>query len=171
VYDTASAPVGSSREKPLSSVSFQRHASIIQRFAEYPGKTSAAFLEQILSEQNSREDFRQSPEIIVADGTASVRVTLRLPKGQSGSPIFAITGGRCIYVAPGDDREWILDVVPDADESAATVSVLTKGEIVEYPLTVIPSVSGAVPAGLDTNTYSEFTRIAHEVIERKKRSE
>ncbi|HBG08301.1 MAG: hypothetical protein A2075_11655 [Geobacteraceae bacterium GWC2_58_44] len=122
------------REPRSRSISFSRRKSVLELFRAHAGERSAAALGRLF--QRSDDIFVQEPPVLLSDGSAALRLTIRTSSEES--PQFAIFEGNCTGLKVGDDGAWILEIVPARGSLAATVTVLSGGEMIEFPLAVAP---------------------------------
>jgi hypothetical protein len=150
----------------MGEVQFRRLESTLERFRARVGEHTPDALAGIF-ECAGNGEFRQEPRIILADGAAVARVTYRQTGTIDRVRSFYITGGHCSSTRLSDSGEWVLEVVPAAGALAASLTVVTTDEIVEYPLTVTPPLdlfNGSKTPDED-HAVAEFVRIANERAE------
>ncbi|KAF0219903.1 MAG: hypothetical protein FD174_1627 [Geobacteraceae bacterium] len=138
----SSSPSSSSSPSPPRSgpVSFRRLEGVLDRFRAHAGERTRDALGRLFAPVGGRE-FRQEPEVVLADGVAEVRVAIR-PAGE-GEEVdsFIIRGAHCSSLLRGDAGEWLLALVPERGTLTASVTAKTGQAMVEYPLTVAPPLS------------------------------
>lgn len=160
----ASREPSPSREagKVTSQVQFRRLESPLERFRTYAGERTPVALAGLFEPAGNGE-FRQEPGILLADGVAVARVTYSQTGTIDRVRSFYITGGHCSSTWLSDSGEWVLEVVPAAGALAASVTVLTAEEIVEYPLTVAPPLDLYKRSKRtdEDDAIAEFVRIAN----------
>lgn len=138
------------------SASFDRKESVLDRMRAYKGeKTREAVTALFIQTDPS---FSQEPSILLSNGTATARVTLRVPNRKGELPKFSITGGHCVSAQLSDQGVWILVIQPNPGTMATSVTVLSGGTMVEYPLTVAP------PLNLLDPQKAEIIEIEYAVI-------
>lgn len=116
-------------------------AAVADRFRTYEGEKSPMILTALFKKEVSTV-IRQAPPIAVSDGTAAVTVVAELP-ASSSSPNVALSNARLVSIKKDESgAKWTIRVIPARDASRAAITILNGASSVEYPLTVIPPVSG-----------------------------
>ncbi len=115
---------------------FNRPESVLERFRSYKGEKNRLILGNMF--RRSDATFTQDPPILLADGTARARITIRGPTSGDQSPTFLVSGGQCVDLRQQDNGVWSLDIMPDRGSYATSVTILTESSMVEYPLAVAP---------------------------------
>ena len=137
VSPPAPAPVPQEKDE-LKQVAL---AAVADRFRTYEGEKSPMILTALFKKEVSTV-IRQAPPIAVSDGTAAVTVVAELP-ASSSSPNVALNNARLVSIKKDESgAKWTISVIPARDASRATITILSGANSVEYPLTVIPPVSG-----------------------------
>lgn len=116
--------------------SFQRRESVLEKFRAYTGQKNRAALGRMF--QQSDPSFSQAPPVLLADGTSSARVTIRIFSRGDQLPVFSVSGGHCKSAHPSNSGAWVLEIVPKSGSLSTSVTVLAGGSMIEYPLTVAP---------------------------------
>jgi hypothetical protein len=119
--------------------SFSRLESVLERFRSYKGEKNRITLGNLF--RRSDAGFTQDPAVLLSNGTAQARVTVRVSAQGDQAPSFMVSGGKCVGVEITDNNTWLFDIVPDRGSSATSVTILTEKSMVEYPLTVAPPLS------------------------------
>ena len=122
-------------ETPRILVSSAR-SSVLDSFRRYVGERTPAALAGLFERHDAM--FRQEPSVLLSNGTAALRLTVRVGKPSEQAPQFFITRGACTGLNYNDDGAWELEIIPERGILAATVTVLTGSEMIEYPLAVAP---------------------------------
>jgi hypothetical protein len=120
----------------VETASFERRESVLERFRNYSGEKTRAALESLFMRQDPA--FLQDPAVILSDGVAVAGITLQLSVREGESPKFAVSGGQCIAARMTGRGVWILEILPNRGSLATSITVLSEGKMVEYPLTVAP---------------------------------
>jgi hypothetical protein len=110
--------------------------SVIERFRLFTGERTVKNLTALFSRE-SGETFSQSPAIAIADGKATVKLTITKVAGDR-APNFAFNSAHYVSLTRFDDGEWEVEVRPDAGAVSASVTMLLNGSLQEFPLTVTP---------------------------------
>jgi hypothetical protein len=103
----------------------------------------------------------------LSDGSASLRLTVRLPRRAERAPQFFISEARCSSLKiVNNDGVWLLEIVPNAGSLSASVTVLVGSEMIDYPLAVAPpqELFDEKTAG---NHEVEYVRTANRLAVRK----
>jgi len=142
------------------STNFDRRESVLDKMRAYKGeKTREAMTALFIRTDPS---FSQEPSIVLSDGTATARVTLRVPSRKGELPKFSISGGHFVSVRMSDNGTWILEILPNPGTLATSVTVLSGGTMVEYPLTVAPPLNLLDPQKTDIIEI-EYVVLANEL--------
>ena len=110
--------------------------SVLERFRLFQGEKTVKNLVALFSRE-STASFSQSPAIAIADGTASVVLTISKVAGDR-APNFAFNSARYVSLTRVGDGEWEVEVRPEPGVLKASVSMLANGSLQEFPLTVTP---------------------------------
>jgi hypothetical protein len=148
IFSFFSAPV--SAEDPLPSTrpgsvtvqaqaSFTRLESVLERFRSFKGVKNRIALVNLFKRSDAA--FTQEPAVLLSDGIAQARVTIRVSAHGEQAPSFMVSGGKSVSVQMTDNNTWLFDIVPDRGSSATSVTILSEKSMVEYPLTVAPPLS------------------------------
>jgi len=152
-------PPDSVSPAPLSS-GFDRRESVLDRFREFKGEKTKEALSALFVRMDPA--FTQEPSILLSDGSATARVSLRVPYRKGDTPRFSISGGRVITVRAADNGLWILEILPERGSMATSVTVLSGGTMTEYPLTVAPPLNLLDPRRLEV-VEIEYAVLANEL--------
>ncbi len=139
--DTASGVADSVRKPETEytprTITFSRRKSVLDSFHAYTGGHTPDAMARLF--EVSDEMFIQQPTVLLSDGVASLRLEVRAGDQSSGrAPQFFISGGNCTALEINDGGAWVLEIVPEKGSLATSVTVLTGGEMIEYPLAVAP---------------------------------
>jgi len=115
--------------------------SVLDKFRLFEGEKTPQSLIALFS-RDSGGSYSQSPAIAIADGKASVRLTIS--KVADKSPRFTFNAARYVSLAQVGDGEWEVEVVPERGALKASVNMLASGIVQEFPLTVAPRANVAV---------------------------
>jgi hypothetical protein len=142
-------------------LTFSRRRSVLDAFRSYSGVRTPAALARLFVRDDSM--FRQEPPLLLSDGTTPLRLTVRTSDRHERSPQFFISGGSCTALEVADDGAWELEIVPDRGSMAATVTVLTGSEMIEFPLAVAPPLElfDATRAGSGEAEYVRAANALH----------
>lgn len=119
---------------------FRRMEGALDRFCGHAGEWTPEALERVFAPVGDGE-FRQEPSLFVTDGSAQMRVIFRVPREGEKVTCFLVRGAHCTSARIVGHGEWLLELVPHEGVTAASVTVQTTREMVEYPLTVVPPLA------------------------------
>lgn len=148
-------------EEVSGSLIFARRENLIKRFSARSGERTSATLARLL--EPGEADVIQEPLLLLSNGTASLRLTVRAHGHGEHAPQFFISGSRCIDVKTGENGTWILEIIPERGTLAASVMVLAGREVIEYPLSVAPPLE-LFNTGSASLELVEFVRAANELV-------
>lgn len=117
-------------------VVFASVPSILSRFLDYEGKRNPPALQALYSDARA-EWVRQIPWIVMSDGVTPVRVVVSGIKAV-GKVDLLVAGAKLLGSEFSEDGALAIEVVPDRGTWEASLHVLLPGQLVEYPLTVVP---------------------------------
>ena len=144
-----------------SQVSFHRMESVLERFRSFTGERSRSTLGNLFRRKDAA--FTQDPAVLLSDGTAQVRVTVRISTQGELSPSFMVAGGQCVGVNMKNNNAWVLDIVPDRGSSATSITILSENSMVEYPLAVAPPLNIFDAKKADASLV-EYVETANELV-------
>lgn len=124
--------------KPDSSsrgIAFSHRKSVLELFRTYSGERTPAALARLF--ERGDDMFLQEPPVLLSDGTAALRLTVRESVRDERGPMFFISGGSCIGLK-NDDGTWMLEIVPERGSLETSVTLLSGGEKIMFPLAVAP---------------------------------
>jgi hypothetical protein len=140
---------------------FSRKESLLDRFTALSGERTAAALARLLPHIGA--DFRQDPPLLISDGTAMLRLSVRVMGRGPEVQQFSISGGNCTELKVGENGTWILEIIPERGVLTASVTVLAGRDVIEYPLAVAPPLE--IFNALDAKPcLMEFVRAANELV-------
>jgi len=148
-----------------ASAGFDRRESVLDRMREFKGKKTREALAALFVRMDPA--FSQEPSVLLSDGSATARVTLRVPYRKGETPTFSISGGHCVTALTTDNGLWILEILPDRGSMATSVTVLSGGTMTEYPLTVAPPLNLLDPRKVEI-VEIEYAVLANEVAAARK---
>ena len=111
--------------------------SVLERFRLFTGEKTPKNL-VALFDRDPGAPFSQFPPVCVADGKASVRVSIPKVTGDK-DPNFTFNHASYLSLKQAGDGEWQVVVRPDKGALKASISMLTDGGQQEIPLTVSPA--------------------------------
>jgi hypothetical protein len=111
--------------------------SVLEKFRLFSGEKTPKTL-VALFDKDPGAPFSQSPAVCIADGKASVQVTVQKVSGEK-APNFGFNSAHYRSLKQSGDGEWLIEVTPDNGALSASISMLADGVQQEFPLTVSPS--------------------------------
>jgi hypothetical protein len=138
--------------------SFDRKESVLDRFRAFTGKKTKTALEGLFTRWDPV--FRQDPAVLLSDGKAVARITLRLQGRAGDPPVFSLSGGHCVSAKMTDTGNWILEILPKRGSLATSLTVAFSGQMTEYPLTVAPPMDLFEPGNADRAVF-DYVRTAN----------
>lgn len=118
------------------------YGSVLDRFRTYQGEKTPETMIALFTKAVS-PTIHQVPAVAICDGKATVRVTVDLAAIKGTSTNFALTGAKMVSLKKEDGSgSWVLDALPQMNTLKATVTILSSGSVIEFPLTVVPPVAG-----------------------------
>ena len=150
--------VADNTPRPLT---FSHRPSVLDAFRSYSGERTPAALAGLF--KRSDDMFRQEPPLLLSDGTAALRLTVRAGNHSEKAPQFFISGGTCVDLNSSETGEWELAIVPERGTLLSTVTVLIGSEMIEYPLAVAPpqELFDTVKAGVGE---AEYVAVANRLV-------
>jgi hypothetical protein len=131
----------------------EQRKPVAYRFRDFTGgKTFSAFT-ALFSEIDP--SCRQTPPVVVADGTRFAEVVVAgLNKGNR-TPRCTVSGGRLVAAQPGARQEWVLVVQPGENEWNVRIHCAAAHRTIEIPLIAAPAIE--IPyqtlAGINERTF------------------
>jgi len=110
--------------------------SVIEKFRVYSAEKTPQKLAALFAEDDAAP-FSQDPAIAIADGKATVTVTISHVPGEK-APNFSFNHARYVSLQQAGDGEWLLEVRPDKNAVRANITMTVEGVQQEIPLTVAP---------------------------------
>ncbi|NVN99210.1 MAG: hypothetical protein HXX17_07800 [Geobacteraceae bacterium] len=135
------------------------YKSTLQLFREFKEEKTPKSLIALFAEV-SMPGFAQNPPIVIADGETPVKITLVMRQTENESPKFMLNGAKTLNLSgEGEDViTWTIEALPKKGAVEAVLTVIDGKAVMEFPLTVVPSVSPVMTKGkalseADFNTY------------------
>jgi hypothetical protein len=117
--------------------------------------------------ERSDDMFTQEPPLLLSDGSATLRLTVRIRKRSERAPQFFISEATCTDLKIGtNDGVWVLELLPRAGSLTASVTVLTGSEMIDFPLAVAPPL-GLFDEAVARDGEVEYVRAANRLISGK----
>lgn len=132
----ATSPKGE-EAKPVTGYTAVREP--LERFREFAGQRNPGNLLALLAQEGSGK-FLQEPAIALSDGKKAVKITVEAPKSAKDSPKFILNGATLRSLKRGEGNAWVIRAMPKGRVCQASLDIVTDGTMVEFPLTVVPSV-------------------------------
>lgn len=131
--------------KKADKIKVTTYAGILDLFRTYKGERSPAIFTALFSNEISPA-IHQEPAVVLSDGTTPVKILVKLAASGDRSPNFSLNGAKLLSLKKGDPSTWIVEALPKAGVMQATLTILTEGDLIEYPLTLAPVVAGVSSA-------------------------
>lgn len=112
-------------------------ASVLERFLSWKGETTLANLAPLFQGRGG-EWVKQAPAVGSSDGVTPVR--LEIDPGWRGEnpPSFALKGVSMKGFSTSGETGWVLELIPAAGATGASVTMEMDDASVEIPLVVVP---------------------------------
>lgn len=124
-----------------SHLSYRRHLGALARFQALSELVTEEDLRGVFSEDPSSA-VRQDPPVLLSDGVAKAVISIS-DLGMEPAKQFILRGVHAVSVRKGETGgEWQIEVVAESGGAEASLFLLTETEVHEYPLTVVPPLSG-----------------------------
>ena len=143
-------------------IAFNRRKSVRELFRDYAGERTQAALADLF--RRNDDMFLQEPQVLLSDGSASLRLAIRTPGDPS--PRFFIYNGNCTGLRIGEQGDWLLEIVPVRGSMAASVTVLSGEETIEFPLAIAPPLELFDQAGAEAGV-AEYVDLANRLASRQ----
>ncbi|WP_054691608.1 hypothetical protein [Geotalea toluenoxydans] len=88
---------------------------------------------------DEKATVKQDPPILLADGKANLKLTVRNPQGKH-APNFALKKAKLVSLKVASNSTWVVVAKPEKGAYDASVTMLVDDTAVEMPLTVAPKV-------------------------------
>ncbi|MCM2359162.1 MAG: cohesin domain-containing protein [Geobacteraceae bacterium] len=111
----------------------------LERFREFTGERTPGRLIALLAPEGSGK-FVQEPAVAFSDGKKAVRITVEAPGSVKSPPQFILNGATLGSLRKGKGNTWVLRARPKGGVCRASLDIVNDGSMVEFPLTVAPSV-------------------------------
>ncbi len=117
------------------------YIGIAERFRVYQGaRTPAAMV--ALFQKPITDSVRQEPAIVVNDGKSGFKLLLALASGSMTAPNFALTGAKLVSLKnAGGPGRWLVEATPQKNAQKVSVTIVTGGSFIEYPVTSVLPVA------------------------------
>jgi len=117
------------------------YVGIAERFRVYQGpRTPVAMVG--LFQKPITGSVRQEPAIVVNDGKSGFKLFLELTSGSVTAPNFALTGAKLVSLkSAGGPGRWLVEATPLKNVQKASVTIVTGGSFIEYPVTSVPPIA------------------------------
>ncbi|HEU0265652.1 MAG TPA: hypothetical protein VFR01_08005, partial [Geobacterales bacterium] len=126
--------VGGKQGQPPAPTRLVPLKSVLERFKEYDGERSMAIFRSFIAASGT---VSQEPYPALSDGQGVVR--LKIPGDATApAPAFAVKGARIVGMKRIDRGGWQVEVLPLKGVTAASVTILGREALSEYPLVVAP---------------------------------
>jgi hypothetical protein len=127
--------------------------SVLERFKNYSGPREPSSLAALFTAPATAKVI-QKPELVLSDGSSTIKITLDASLSGETAPSFAVIGGALISSKHDTTGAWLLEVLPEAGTLNCTLMVLTAQGSTEYPLTTAPPLSAEMD--LSPQGFADF---------------
>ena len=111
------------------------YKSVLSFFKEFKGTRSNKRLLALFANA-AYPDLKQIPEIVIADGKSTVKISVAsIPTAHA--PSFIINGGELVSLSSGPDT-YIFEILPKRNALDVSVTIVVKNDVIVIPLTVAP---------------------------------
>ena len=116
------------------------YPSVSEKIRTYPEKLT---MEKLLAlfELPQKAPYVQSPRIVLSDGKASVRLTVRLGVDGKEAPSFALEHAKLLSLKQGEGGEWLIEALPAVNTNEAALTASLEASSIRIPLTVAQPLS------------------------------
>lgn len=125
----------------------QVNRSILEWFRLFRGERTPDSLKKLFTAE-APSLLIQKPSIAISDGTSTVTLSFTPEQGTETSPNFALSGARLLSINRVKGV-WVIEALPAKESIQASLTVLSGGTMVEYPITVIPPAAGITASETD----------------------
>ena len=144
---TATGALAAAAVEPASVI------SILERFKNYSGPRTPSTLAALFTAPASAKVI-QKPDLVLSDGSSSIKITIDASVAGGTAPSFAVIGGTLASSKHDATGAWLLDVLPDKGTLTCTLVVLSEKGTTEYPLTTAPPLSAELD--LSVQGFADF---------------
>ena len=137
------------------------YKSVLQRFKEFEGERTIKAYTALFAVEGP-PGFTQTPPIAVADGIATVVLTVGSGATDQRAPNFALKGAKIITLKSADEGVWVVEAKPEKGVVAAILTVIRGNGVAEYPLTVTPPVDLKTDKSDTAVSEADFSRFLKE---------
>lgn len=159
---SAPGPAPSAENKPIEDKKVREttYKSVLETFRTYTGEKFPAILTGFF-EKNNGAPVRQEPVVALSDGTTPLKLAVTLNTGGDASPNFALNGARMVSLyRDASPNTWIVEVVPPVGAMEVDLTIMTRDEIIYYPLALAPPVAGVSAVESDFVAFLADSRLA-----------
>ena len=129
------------------------YQSVLEKFREYKGERTPQALMALFAAGNGT----QEPSIALSDGKATIKVIVELnPNGENNN--FLLDGVSLVSVSMinKEKNSWIVELLPDARSTEATISIPRNNQWSVMPLTVAPPLDIAIDKSAGKLNEADF---------------
>jgi hypothetical protein len=144
----ATAPAFSGPEKR-----FHSQEEIVAAIGRLPQPWTVAAIKAIFLKPASASQVRQIPPVTIADGKS--RVSLYLPKALSQKmPTVGVQGCTLGSIWDAGEQGWEVELVTRKEIWPATALLLGEGDLIQFPVVIVPVLAITAPASDDATIPS-----------------
>ncbi|ACM21006.1 hypothetical protein Geob_2656 [Geotalea daltonii FRC-32] len=159
VHRPTSAPEAKQEaEAKASALKIEPPENILGRFNGYKGEMTSKALIQLFA-VDEKATVKQDPPILLADGKANLKLTVRNPQGKH-APNFALKKAKLVSLKVASNNTWVVVAKPEKGVYDASITMLVDDTAVEMPLTVAPKVDIDLDKSgkIDDNDFKIFLK-------------
>lgn len=136
------------------------YRAVSERFKDFSGPWSAEDIAGLFQPE-AGQLVRQEPAVALSDGAAAVTLRVALPANVREMPRFSLRNAALLTLEQSDDGVWSIGVKPHKGTIDASITVLSDGSEIHYPLVVVPPLDPAAlsPKGMPASSLlDQFSR-------------
>lgn len=135
------------------------YVGTLENFRTYTGEKSPAKFVALFNKEVAKT-IHQEPAIAVSDGKTSVKIVVKLESIADKSPNFALSGAKLVSLNRDNSSGWIIEALPQTGTLSANLTILSDSDIIDYPLTLVPPLSGITGSETDFSNFLKDSGVA-----------
>lgn len=151
-----SGEVAPAPKAPPAKVKLPEYRGVLASFREFSGERTPKTMLALVTAAPPK-GIKQEPAIVLADGKTKVKFHIHFPADIDTTPNFALRGAKLLSLKH-DGLDWVVEALPKLNVYDVSVTVIVGDAVVEFPLTVAPSLDALVSRGLamDEKGFGQF---------------
>ncbi len=145
--ESGTESAGASPAKAVQPPQITVYRAVSERFKDFVGPWTADGITGLFQPE-AGQLVRQEPVVAFSDGVAAVTLRVTLPASVREMPRFSLRNATLLTLEQSDDGVWSIGVKPHKGSIDASITVLSDGSELHYPLVVVPLLD---PAALSRN--------------------